>query len=82
MDEKIFSLGVSQGSFGGAIKYLLGLGPMDKFVEETEEAAVAEAKKHYGETVILKRDEDVLDTWFSSLFGLSLHWDGLIRLKS
>ena len=36
------------------------------FVEETEEAAVAEAKKHYGETVILKRDEDVLDTWFSS----------------
>ena len=36
------------------------------FVEETEEAAVAEAKKHYGETVVLKRDEDVLDTWFSS----------------
>ena len=36
------------------------------FVEETEETAVAEAKKHYGETVILKRDEDVLDTWFSS----------------
>jgi valyl-tRNA synthetase len=36
------------------------------FVEETEEAAVAEAKEHYGETVILKRDEDVLDTWFSS----------------
>ena len=36
------------------------------FVEETEEAAVAEARKHYGETVILKRDEDVLDTWFSS----------------
>ena len=36
------------------------------FVEETEEAAVAEAKKYYGEPVILKRDEDVLDTWFSS----------------
>ncbi|MEC8233808.1 MAG: valine--tRNA ligase [Pseudomonadota bacterium] len=36
------------------------------FVEETEEAAVAESKKYYGETVILKRDEDVLDTWFSS----------------
>ena len=36
------------------------------FVEETEEAAVAESKRHYGETVILKRDEDVLDTWFSS----------------
>ena len=36
------------------------------FVEETEEAAVAEAEKYYGEPVILKRDEDVLDTWFSS----------------
>ena len=29
---KNISLGVSQGSFGGAIKYLLGLGPMDKFL--------------------------------------------------
>ncbi|MEC7973845.1 MAG: valine--tRNA ligase [Pseudomonadota bacterium] len=36
------------------------------FVEETEKAAVAEAEKYYGEPVILKRDEDVLDTWFSS----------------
>ena len=36
------------------------------FVEETEEVAVAEAEKYYGEAVILKRDEDVLDTWFSS----------------
>ena len=36
------------------------------FVEETEEAAVAEAEKYYGEPVILKRDEDVLDTWFFS----------------
>ena len=52
------------------------------FVEETEEAAVAESKKHYGETVILKRDEDVLDTWFSSALWPFSHWDGLIRLKS
>ena len=36
------------------------------FVEETEEAAVAAAEKYYGKPVILKRDEDVLDTWFSS----------------
>ena len=36
------------------------------FVEETEEVAIAEAEKYYGEPVILKRDEDVLDTWFSS----------------
>ncbi len=36
------------------------------FVEENEKAAKAAAKKHYGETVKLIQDEDVLDTWFSS----------------
>ncbi|WP_448205031.1 valine--tRNA ligase [Azospirillum sp. sgz302134] len=36
------------------------------FVEETEEAAVATAKTHYGKDVELARDSDVLDTWFSS----------------
>ncbi len=36
------------------------------FVEETEEAAKAAARAHYGEDVALRRDEDVLDTWFSS----------------
>ncbi|MBP2294741.1 valine--tRNA ligase [Azospirillum rugosum] len=36
------------------------------FVEETEEAAVAAAKAHYGKDVELTRDQDVLDTWFSS----------------
>ncbi|GAA4254704.1 valine--tRNA ligase [Azospirillum formosense] len=36
------------------------------FVEETEEAAVASAKAHYGQDVALTRDQDVLDTWFSS----------------
>jgi valyl-tRNA synthetase len=36
------------------------------FVEETEGAALAAAKKHYGKSTPLKRDPDVLDTWFSS----------------
>jgi len=36
------------------------------FVEMTEENAQAAADEHYGETVELSRDEDVLDTWFSS----------------
>jgi valyl-tRNA synthetase len=36
------------------------------FVEETEEAALAAAAAHYGQQTDLTRDEDVLDTWFSS----------------
>ena len=36
------------------------------FVEETEEEAQKSAKSHYGRDVELHRDEDVLDTWFSS----------------
>ncbi len=36
------------------------------FVAETEAAAQAEALAHYGRTEVLVRDEDVLDTWFSS----------------
>lgn len=36
------------------------------FVEETEEAAYVAARKQFGHDVALKRDEDVLDTWFSS----------------
>jgi valyl-tRNA synthetase len=36
------------------------------FVELTEEEAAAAAEAHYGEKVALVRDEDVLDTWFSS----------------
>lgn len=36
------------------------------FVEESEEAALASAKAHYGKDTELTRDEDVLDTWFSS----------------
>ena len=42
-------------------------GPDDTaFVEETEDAAIAAATAHYGKAVELRRDEDVLDTWFSS----------------
>ncbi len=36
------------------------------FVAETEEEAREQAERHYGEPVELKRDPDVLDTWFSS----------------
>jgi len=36
------------------------------FVEMTEEAAQSAAARHYGTAVALHRDEDVLDTWFSS----------------
>jgi len=36
------------------------------FVAEDEAAAQAEADGHYGKPTKLSRDEDVLDTWFSS----------------
>ncbi len=36
------------------------------FVAETEAEALADAKKRFGDKVILRRDPDVLDTWFSS----------------
>jgi len=36
------------------------------FVAESEADAKAQAKAHYGKDEALKRDEDVLDTWFSS----------------
>ncbi|WP_186416779.1 valine--tRNA ligase [Bosea sp. CS1GBMeth4] len=36
------------------------------FVAESEAGAQALALAHYGDPVELKRDEDVLDTWFSS----------------
>ena len=36
------------------------------FVEETESLALKDAERHYGEPVTLTRDDDVLDTWFSS----------------
>src|SRR3984893_13830234 len=36
------------------------------FVAETVEEARCEASAKYGEAVSLRRDEDVLDTWFSS----------------
>ncbi len=36
------------------------------FVEETEAEALRAAAKHYGHAADLRRDSDVLDTWFSS----------------
>ncbi len=46
------------------------------FVEETEAEAHAAAARHYGKPAELRRDPDVLDTWFSSaLFPFStLGW--------
>ncbi|KAB2696540.1 valine--tRNA ligase [Ochrobactrum sp. Kaboul] len=42
-------------------------GPDGKcFVEKSEAEAKGAAKAHYGEDVVLERDTDVLDTWFSS----------------
>jgi valyl-tRNA synthetase len=42
-------------------------GPDGKvFVATAEAEAQSEADKHYGKKTTLKRDEDVLDTWFSS----------------
>ncbi len=42
-------------------------GPDDKvFVALSEAEAQTEADKYYGKTTALMRDEDVLDTWFSS----------------
>jgi valyl-tRNA synthetase len=36
------------------------------FVAETEDEARALAREHYGRDELLRQDEDVLDTWFSS----------------
>jgi len=36
------------------------------YVEESEEAAVAAARAKHGQDIALIREEDVLDTWFSS----------------
>ncbi|MBI5494750.1 MAG: valine--tRNA ligase [Deltaproteobacteria bacterium] len=36
------------------------------FVARSEAEAAAAAEKHYGKLVTLRRDDDVLDTWFSS----------------
>src|SRR5215813_1028872 len=42
-------------------------GPDGKvFVAMTEGEALVEAQRHYGKKTTLTRDEDVLDTWFSS----------------
>ena len=49
------------------------------FVGETEDDAASAAREHYGERVPLARDEDVLDTWFSSPSGRFPPWAGRTR---
>ncbi|MGV3278285.1 valine--tRNA ligase [Rickettsiales bacterium LUAb2] len=48
------------------------------FVAETEDEALLKAEKHFGKKVILTRDNDVLDTWFSSSLWpfVTLGWNG------
>src|SRR5690606_30952915 len=38
----------------------------EAFVASSEAEAQAQADAHYGQPTVIKRDEDVLDTWFSS----------------
>ena len=52
------------------------------FVEETQEAALASARTHYGKDVELTQDEDVLDTWFSSALWPSQRWAGPTRRRT
>ena len=61
------SPGASRASSGGATRFRRGTGRTAKcFVALTEAEAQSEADKHYGKATALTRDEDVLDTWFSS----------------
>ena len=46
--------------------YVAGAGTDEVFVARTEEEAYARARAKHGPGVKLVRDEDVLDTWFSS----------------
>ena len=61
------SPGASRASSGGAIRFPAWYGPDGEvFVAENESEANAVALAHYGKDEPLTRDEDVLDTWFSS----------------
>ena len=61
------SLGASRASSGGGIRFRRGMGRTAKCSSRLTEAdAQSEADKHYGKKTALTRDEDVLDTWFSS----------------
>ncbi len=58
-------------------------GPDGKyFVAATAEEAQALAQKHYGDEVVLTRDEDVLDTWFSPRSGRSRRSAGRTRRRN
>ncbi len=53
------------------------------FVAETEDEAHKDADAYYGESVTLKRDEDVLDTWFSSALWTfsTLGWPDMEKMQ-
>ena len=52
-------------------------GPDGKiFVAQSEAEAYQDAQKHFGKTVELVQDEDVLDTWFSSALWPFSHLAG------
>ena len=54
-------------TYGGDIKYQLGMDLIKKFLlRSNENEAKKQAKKYYKKDVKLTRDPDVLDTWFSS----------------
>ena len=64
---KIFDLGVYLVKYGGGIKFQFGMDQMERIFAETEEEAKQLATDYYkADKIILKRDKDVLDTWFSS----------------
>ena len=53
------------------------------FVAENEkEASSLAKKKNKNKRFKLKQETDVLDTWFSSAYGLLQHLAGLIKLKN
>ncbi len=64
---RISSPGASPASSGGGIRFRLGMGRTGKFSSKLRKGeAAAAARAHYGVETPLTRDEDVLDTWFSS----------------
>ena len=62
----IFSLGVFHGSSGGDIVFRHGMALITTFCWDFRGRSSAAAAEHYGKSVELTRDNDVLDTWFSS----------------
>ena len=60
------SPGASRASSGGAIRSRPGTGLTARSSSPTTRPGARRGQAHYGKAVALTRDEDVLDTWFSS----------------